>query len=323
MKTKESLKSAAQSWGLLVAALALGVVAFFASNWYLSNKERALTDELLAQREGRRQVVVAKADLQPGVAVSGENMALAMVPDTHLSANAVTPEQFDAVANRVLVAPMSRGEPLLMHFVAGEFAERFSDLLLEGERAVTLPVDDLKSSEGMLEHGDRVDLLLLAEQEGGERSGGGGQSLYPLVENVRLLATGTSALATREADFGLQPEEGYAESTYSTVTVGVNAEQAAQLMLAKDMGTVVVLLRNRRDESPLEAESLSAETLLGGTRPGQSYSYIAGSNAEGGSLRPVVKQVSAPPRRRQPEAAIPRREPEPSLPAGELGGTSN
>lgn len=298
MNTQDTARNAAKSWGLLAAALLLGVVAFFASSWYLSNKERALTDELLAQQEGRVAVVVATMDLQPGVPVSGDNMAIANVPASHLSANAVTPEQFDQVAERVLVAPMSRGEPLLVHFVAGEFAERFSDLLVEGERAVTLPVDDLKSHDGMLAHGDRVDLLLLAERREMSRGGGPSQSLHPLVENVRVLATGRSALATREADFSLQQDDAFTDQNYSTLTVGVSAEQAAQLLLAKDMGNVVVLLRNRRDENPLDAESLSAENLLSGARPGQSYTYIAGSSVEVGGLRPQLMQVASPPRRR-------------------------
>jgi len=299
MSVKNKVATAGQSWGLLVAAVVLGGIAFFASSYYLKSREQALTDELLSQQEQRREVVVATVDLAPGAIVSGENMAIASVPTTHLASTSVTPDLFDSYANRVLIAPMSPGEPLLSHFVAGLSAERFSDLLGDGERAITLPVDSIKSNDGLLTFGDRIDLLLVLEGRSG--SDKDRQQLVPLVENVRVLATGQIPLATREADLPAAEFDGQ-ENMYSTVTVGVSGEQATQLLLAKDMGNVVVLLRNRRDEGPLQASALSADGLLSGGGS-DGYEYFSGSQVDEGALRSSQRTVVKPKQARVPVPA--------------------
>lgn len=308
MNVKQKIATVGQSWGLLVAAVVLGAVAFMASSYYLESRERALADELLGQQEQRRDVVVATVELAPGAVISGENMAVASVPVGHLSMSAVDPGQFDSFANRVLLAPMSPGEPLLAHFASGINAERFSDLLEEGERAITLPVDSIKSNDGMLTFGDRIDLLLVLD--GGSGSESARQQLVPLVENVRVLATGQTPLATRDAD--LPAGEGDPENLYSTVTVGVSSEQATQLLLAKDMGSVVVLLRNRSDEGPLQASTLSADGLLGGGRS-DGYEYFSGSQSQGGTLQPTNRIVAGRTERRVQVTAAPAPEVAPAI----------
>jgi pilus assembly protein CpaB len=290
MSVKDKLAAASRSWGLLAAAIALGALAFWGSSYYLESRERALTDELFSQLEERRPVVVATAELMPGAVVSPENMAVANVPVGHLSASAVTPDQFDSFAEKVLIAPMSPGEPLLHHFVAGDYAERFSDLLKPGERAVTLQIDEIKSNDGLLQLGDRVDLLLVTGKGGGRQSD---TELVPMVENVRVLATGRMPLATRDADLpGGDPENDLAAG-YSTVTVGVSADQATQLLLAKDLGDIVVLLRNREDTDALQASALSAERVLGGAR-NDAYEYFSGSQSEAGALTRSTRLVARP-----------------------------
>lgn len=309
MSVKDKLATAGRSWGLLVAALALGAIAFWGSSYYLSSREQALTDELMSQLEERRQVVVATMDLAPGSVVSPQNMAVASVPVGHLSAAAVTPDLFDSYAERVLIAPMSPGEPLLHHFVAGDFAERFSDLLEPGERAVTLPIDEIKSNDGLLELGDRVDLLLVTGQGSGKQNE---TELVPMVENVRVLATGRMPLATREADLaGGDPDNEFAG--YSTVTVGVSADQATQLLLAKDLGDIVVLLRNREDTEALQATALSAERILGGART-DAYEYFSGSQAQAGALTRSTRVVARPSEAARPAGAALKSE---SLPPAE------
>ncbi|MFN7784157.1 MAG: Flp pilus assembly protein CpaB [Lysobacterales bacterium] len=289
MSLKEKLAVAGRSWGLLAAALVLGGLAFVGSSYYLESRERALSEELFSQLEEKRSVVVATMELAPGAVISPQNMAVANVPVSHLSASAIGPELFDNYAEKVLLAPMSPGEPLLHHFVAGDFAERFSDLLEPGERAVTLPIDEIKSNDGLLQLGDRVDLLLVA----GGTDKASETELVPMVENVRVLATGRTTLATRSADLPSGDAEADLAMGYSTVTVGVTADQATQLLLAKDVGDLVVLLRNRSDTAALQATALSAERMLGGARE-DAYDYFSGSQSESGSLVRSTRLVARP-----------------------------
>ena len=293
MSIKDKIGRGMQSWGLLAGAGVLGVVAFFASSRYLESKERQMEEMLAAQQETRVDVVVASTDINPGTVIGAQNMAIASVPVSNLSAAAVTPDQFGRFENKVLTARMSSGEPLLDHFVSGLGAERFSDLLQEGERAVTIPVDDLKSNDGMLTYGDRVDLLLLIKDQEASGQSESGQSLHPLLEDVRVLAVGKAALVSREADYTADQEFDGGELSYSTLTVGVNTEQAARLLLARDLGNVVVMLRNREDRGPLTASVLSGEALLGGNETAGSYEFISPSTAEAGTLKPRLRRIAS------------------------------
>lgn len=291
MNLTDKLRSGATSWGLLASALVLGGLAFLAANWYLRQQQEALEQELLGQQGAKRAVVVATMPLAAGETLGGHNMAIAEIASVNLSERAVSPDDFSYYDGQVLRTPMSQGEPLLDHFVAGFGAERFSDLLVEGERAVTIAIDEIKSQDNMLVYGDRVDLLLLMEPE--SRSGGeqDKQKLAPLVENVRVLAIGRRALVSRDADFAPATDDPEADASYSTLTVGVPMQDASRLLLARDLGEIVVALRNRKDESPLRSDLLTGDGLL--SRSGGEGSYLFYSNGltEGGALKPAVQAV--------------------------------
>jgi pilus assembly protein CpaB len=285
----DKVRSGARSWGLLAGALVLGLLAFAMSAWYLQRRQVAIENELMGQQGERRQVVVAQGDLKPGTVLSSQNMAIGEVPVKHLSGAAVTPEEFKMYDGKVLTSAMSEGEILLNHFVSGLGAERFSDLLTEGERAVTIQVDEVKSNENMLIFGDRVDLLLLTEQADENDSLKKNKVLNPLVENVRVLAVGRHALATRDADLtGTQTLDGLA---YSTLTVGVTVDDASRLLLGRDLGTIVVMMRNRADQKPLDGRLLDRAGLLAGGSTGRrgGFEFFSGSQLESGTLRAQIR----------------------------------
>lgn len=309
MSVIDKLRGGARSWGLLAGALVLGLLAFAMSAWYLQRRQAAIENELMSQQGERRAVVVALADLAPGTVLSAQNVAVAEVTAKHLSAAAVGPDDFQYYDGKVLTSPMSTGEVLLSHFVSGIGAERFSDLLQEGERAVTIPIDDEKSNENMLIFGDRVDLLLLTEQPDENDSQKKNTVLTPLVENVRVLAVGKHALATRDADLANAQNLSDAGLTYSTLTIGVSVDDASRLLLGRDLGTIAVMMRNRKDEKPLDGRLIDRATLFaegpGRTRRG-GFEYFSGSQTEGGTLRgqmrpfmnskrPVADQRQEPP----------------------------
>lgn len=297
MNLIEKLRSGATSWGLLAAALVLGALAFVAANWYLRQQQATLEQELLSQQGARRPVVVATMPVAAGEAIGGHNMAIAEIPTVNLSERAVSPDDFGYYEGKVLRTPMSQGEPLLDHFVAGFGAERFSDLLLEGERAVTLAIDEIKSQDNMLVYGDRVDLLLLMEPESQAGSSEQDeQKLAPLVENVRVLAVGRRALVARDADFAPATDDPEADSTYSTITVGVPVDDASRLLLARDLGEIVVALRNRKDESPLRSDLLTGEGLLSRSGGEGTYQFYSNGLIDAGALKVKVQAVDKPPR---------------------------
>ncbi len=276
---------------MLVGAIVLGGVAFFASTWYLQRRSSAIESELFAMLGEKRPVVVATMPLAPGAVISGANMAIAEIAVINLSEQAASPDAFAEFEGKVLITPMSQGEPLLSHFVAGVSAERFSDLLLKGERAVTISVDQIMSNDGMLIYGDRVDLMLLIEEEG--QSGGENKpdTLMPLLQNVRVLSVGRRALVTRDADLSSDLQNPDGDQTYGTLTVGVSADDAARLLLARDLGSITVMLRNRTDQAPFDSQLLGRDSLLSGNPDADTFQFYAGSQVDNGKLKVSVQSI--------------------------------
>ena len=61
-----------------------------------------------------------------------------------------------------------------------------------GKRAITFPVDEINSISGMLQPGDKIDLIATIRQLNNDVT-------YPLLQDVQILATGTQ-LSPRDDD---------------------------------------------------------------------------------------------------------------------------
>lgn len=239
MKLKDYL-----GWILMLAAVGVGALSFFLIRQYLATQEQQFRLDVMRDRGQTEKVIVAKRSLEPGAVIRQDTMAIGEVPRQHLPGRAVLPADFTRVENRVLSRPMSAGEPLLADFVSGLLIDRFSDLLGPGERAFSLEVSALETHSGMLVPGDYIDLFALVPMENGGK-GEKDKRLLPVLERVKVLAAGPEPLRAAEQSFQPLPDK---ESHYSQITVGVPLEDAERLLLAREIGEVVYLLRNARDD---------------------------------------------------------------------------
>lgn len=258
------------------------------SKKHLAEKEAELIAKAQVKQQEMSAVVVASKDIAPGESISSENLAVIQLPAAHVPLDAITPDVFDEVSGRSSLRDIPRGKPVLRQYISMGLTERFSDLLESGQRALTLPIDTLNSNEGMLESGDRIDLFLLTE---GKPSVENSKELISLLQNVVVVAVGKSTFVPliNEVD-----EQSYAESQYQTVTISVDPKEAQKILLAKDNGKIVTLLRNRNDANKLPASVLGYEELKSDS---DQVQYYTGSAAEAGALKVQFQPVSsiAPP----------------------------
>ncbi|MCF6226954.1 MAG: Flp pilus assembly protein CpaB, partial [Xanthomonadales bacterium] len=254
MATQKNKKGLGGSWGLLGIAIVIGIGAFYLTNKYLVNKEAALRDLLMGKDAGAMvSVVVATTNLVPGDAVGPENMAVVELLGEHVSQFAVTPGIFGDFQGHVLERPMSKGEPLLAHFMAGRVVARFSELIEVGERAVTIEIDEFATDSYMLTAGDFVDIFLLMDlpkpqvlaSAGG--SSGTEKILMPLLQKIKVIALGPMSLRSKEQSF-IHPGVSSDDDGYGTVTVAVRVMDAAKLEMARVTGEFVFMLRNSEDK---------------------------------------------------------------------------
>lgn len=263
-------------WILLLAALAVGAAAFFLIQGYLSEQEEQIRLSIMRQQGDSGRILVASKDLQAGEVVSSATVAIGEIPTEHVAGRVLTPADFESIQGRVISRTMSSGEPLLADFVAGYLVERFSDLVEEGQRAVSLEVATLQTHAGMLLPGDYVDLFVMLDEE--PSRGPAGVRLEPVLERVKVLAAGPQPLRTRDQAFQRLLER---EARYSQITVGVSLANAKQLVKARQLGELVYFLRNARDQnSQLELGEGLFEADAGGR-----YVYVSPGEPDGRQRR--------------------------------------
>ncbi len=286
------MKDFLKSWGLLLAALLVGALAFFAATRYLSDAEENIKRSLAGSGGEMVDIVVANMDLPAGTTVSAENLAVAQVSAMNLSAAVITPDVFEEVDGSLLKFPMSSGEPLLSHFLEGVLIERFSELLENGERAVTLEVDDLSSNAGLLSVGDRVDIFLsgaFAESEDGDE-----EVLVPLFQNIKVLSVDRNPLLTKEREFRAQnylnDEDVF---DYSSVTLALKADDADNLAFAASRGEIVFLLRSTEDNQMRNWSVVDTASVIesNSSVPKRNYTFFGRSNRDAGGIKPEKRAV--------------------------------
>jgi pilus assembly protein CpaB len=238
---------------LMVGSLGCGLLAAFAAKGYLT-QEIASEKARLKPNQVTVDVVVAKQDLPKGTIVGPEHMAVRAVPKDYVSSSAIQPDKFDSYIGAKLNAPLKSGEQVLTSNTEGADVATFSSKVKPGIRAITVGVDEITSVSGMLQPGDRIDLLWSVKPSvlklGDAQSP---EQTVVFMQDVRVLATGR------------QVRPGADESRprgYTTVTLEASATQAQQLVVAQRSGKLTALLRNPDDNLALSRKGTDLSHLL-------------------------------------------------------------
>lgn len=251
------IKSFDFNWVLLIIAIVLGSIAAWATKNYFITKEQELIAELSKDNIKMAQVVVATQELRKGDIISEANMSVRKIQADTLPLDAIHPKDFNQIVGQMLLEPMSPGRPLMGTYLPGHKAEQFSDILKEGQRAVTINIDELNSTAGMLVPSDHIDLLLSFDEESGDIER---KKLQLLLENVTVLATGRQSIDVNPELADTLYDN---PNAYNTVTLALSVHDAARVTLAKEKGKFVTFLRNQTESLALDFISLHEQQLFG------------------------------------------------------------
>ena len=217
---------------LLLGALLTGGGAWFLTQDYISSEVTQYQKKHDHERRAVAVVVAAKS-LSVGDVVATQTAQIRQIPAAYLHRNAIRPSQFASkLEGRPIVHAIQAGEPILPMHVTSVKIEGLSGLLREGERAITIPVDTLDTISGFLNPGDNIDLYITLKDGDRDRT-------VPLVENVRVLATG------KDIDDGIKEKN---QKAFRELTLGVTPLNATKIIHAQTVGDIAVLLRKRDDE---------------------------------------------------------------------------
>jgi pilus assembly protein CpaB len=250
---------------ILLLALVMGsVAALMARSWIA---QHAVTET------AANTIVVAAAPLPFGTVLTPDNVSEIPWTEPHRPEGAfATKTDLLKDGRRVVLTAMERSEMILRPKVTapGQRAS-LSVLLEEGQRAVTVRVDDIRGVAGFILPGDRVDVVLLrTETQKGETE----NSADVLIEYVKVLAI--DQLANDRQD---QPA---VATVAKAVTLQVSPQQAQKILLAGNIGKLSLVLRQ-----PGEARLAQGGRITDGDLgPGFARREAA--------AKPVVEKASAP-----------------------------
>lgn len=236
----------------LIVALVLSAVAVLVAWRQIKMRELEVTKGWSLTR-----VMVAANDIQPGEFLSGENVAGREMPRRFIYDSVLVPTDMDVALGREVVVPVKRGEPLHWYQLRGiRGLERLSKAVRKRTRAVAVDVTDRTSVGHWVRPNDHVDLL------GTFRNPATNQlEAVTLLQDIVVLATGGANSSGANT--------GRNAAGYSTVTVDVLPEEAEILVLAQELGTLSLSLRNPQDISTIDEEEkarTTMETLVTGQR---------------------------------------------------------
>lgn len=194
------------------------------------------------------KVLVATVDIPPGVLLSESNCTFEDYPSSAVPADAVrTKEDY---MDRGLRVPVDKGDIIrsVKLGTRGEIAASAS--IPKGMRTFTFKVDDTKTHSGLLQPGDRVDLLLTFEY----RSAVGGivTRTDTLLEYIEVFASDEF----RNLEVGESRE-----IKAKNLTLLVTPEQANLLQLANTKGELSPIMRNKDDKELVNAGEVNENML--------------------------------------------------------------
>ncbi|MEO7240599.1 MAG: Flp pilus assembly protein CpaB [Sphingomicrobium sp.] len=192
------------------------------------------------------KVLVARKALPVGTIVDAESLGYQPWPKELVQSAYYTegaPESdMTKLLGTVVRNPVTAGQPLTRGALVGPNDRGFLAAALgPGMRAVTVPVSTSSGVAGFVFPGDRVDMVLTQQVQGG----GEGSPLRvseTIVRNVRVLAT--------DQRIDSKGEDGKTEvKTFSNVTLEVTPRIAEKVAVAQSMGSLSLSLRSIADNA--------------------------------------------------------------------------
>lgn len=215
---------------LVGIALVIGAIAVVLANSYFSGVEQRQV--AVAEEQRLARIVVATQPLDFGQPLTSQNLRLQNWPAQSVPEGAFTTIPDALRDGRVALRPIVPGEPVLSSKVSGtDGRATLANLLPEGFRAVTIPVNDVNGVAGFVLPGTTVDVLLVRQIEG-RGADAQDQRADVLLENVQVLAVDQ-----------LTNDKAGEPKVSQTATLAVTPRDAQRIAVANRIGSLQLTLR--------------------------------------------------------------------------------
>lgn len=225
------------------------------------------------------KVVVAATDVDLGTPLAPQMLKVADWPSGSVPTGAFT--DVKALDTRVLKTSVSRGEPVLESKLAPLGATGgLSAVIKEGNRAMTVRVNDVVGVAGFALPGNYVDIVVNTVDETAKAANGNNSISKIVLEHILVLAVAQE-----------QNRDETKPKVVNAVTLEVTPEQAEKLDLARSVGTLSLVLRNQIDSSLAATGGSTKKDLLNSDTQPAALPVATDAKSEVAAAKPVVKKV--------------------------------
>jgi pilus assembly protein CpaB len=270
---------------LLFGLMAIGLLGFGAVAW-VSAHPPAETAAVEQQKPATESVLVLAHDVRAGALLRGEDLAAKDMPRASLPADAVadTPEQRHGLVGGMVRRSLANGDVLHGADVMRPGDHGFLAAVLgQGMRAVTVGVDTVTGTAGLIWPGDRVDVILTQSMEDANLPVGRRVVAETVLQNTRVIAIDQTLVQ------GAQPETPQPQAA-RTVTLEVTGGEAERVQVAARIGRLSLAVR-AADQPAIQPASTPAiwagdvsHALTGGPAPA-SVLHVFQGTADGKEFR--------------------------------------
>jgi pilus assembly protein CpaB len=235
---------------MIALAVVFGGAAVFLAKTWLAHQADLNAAMHNNEPASQTTLVVAAEKLRFGMPLTSSSLREITWPSDSLPEGAYAKiDQFLSEGTRTVIQAMEPNEPVLKNKVTGPGQRAgLASLVTEGQRAVTIRVNDVNGVAGFILPNDRVDVVL-SQHEGN----GAGTASDVVLQNVRVLAIDQVA-----DDHKTEP------SIVKAVTIETNMTGAQKVSLASLVGTLSLTLRHAGDIASLQTRRITLGDL---TRP--------------------------------------------------------
>ncbi|MFH1023434.1 MAG: Flp pilus assembly protein CpaB [Planctomycetota bacterium] len=250
----------------LIISIILGIVAVFAMQSYISRKtgEEARKFDLI-------QVVAASRRIAANTVLKASDVELKGIPKEYFNRKMLQKDSMDLITGQILNQDVDRGDILFDIDIKSE-ETRLETSQQADERLVTVSVNQITGVAGLIQPKSRVDIFWTVAERGAAGSQRTSRTIT-LLSNVPVYAVDDRVL-----NLGVGPNR--RKQGYTSITVSVNALEAALLIAAQATGEVTLALRHRNDfrvvnDIPgIDAESLELKAKDANTKRKETMEKI-------------------------------------------------
>jgi len=224
----------------MLLLIACGLAGFGVAVWMLMPSEAAPAAAAVTQVPKIAVFVVAQP-LRPGMLLKPEDIAVGEVAEDKLASGSVRdqPDAKKTLIGGVVLRDLAPGDVLRLPLdVLGPADHGFlSAALAPGTRAVTVAVDIVSGTAGLIWPGDRVDLILTQALDDATQAPGRRVVAETVMRDVRVIAIDQQLAQTTTGKIG-------EASLARTVTLEVSAEHAEYVQVATRLGKLSLVIRS-------------------------------------------------------------------------------